>query len=310
MPKVSIIIPCYNQGQYVDEAVDSVLAQTFQDFEIIIVNDGSIDDFTNEKLINYNKPKTIVIHTTNQGLSAARNNGIKASSGVYILPLDADDKIATTYLEKAVKKLDSKKRIGIVYCKAEYFGEKTGEWVLPDYNFYEFLNGNQIFCSGFFRRVDYNKSKGYNSNMIYGWEDWDFWLSLIENDIEVYRVPEVLFYYRIRANSMLRTMVYEEQLYLHNMRFINHIKLYAKNCYNYNEIIRLGIQITFKYLFFCLYYNFPITKKNRNYLYSIFNVWIRQKIKRNYPEISFNNSLRNSLKYILKNSWQCLKNHS
>jgi glycosyltransferase involved in cell wall biosynthesis len=100
MSKVSVIMPCYNQGQYIDEAVDSVLTQTYQNYEIIIVNDGSTDEFTNEKLKNYNKPKTQVIHTANQGLSAARNNGIHASNGEFILPLDADDKIANTYLER------------------------------------------------------------------------------------------------------------------------------------------------------------------------------------------------------------------
>jgi len=84
MPKVSVIIPCYNQGQYLDEAVDSVLNQTFEDFEIIIVNDGSTDDFTNNLLVNYHKPKTKVISTQNQGLPSARNNGIKIASGEYI----------------------------------------------------------------------------------------------------------------------------------------------------------------------------------------------------------------------------------
>ena len=80
VPKVSVIIPCYNHGVYIDETVDSVLDQTFQDFEIIIINDGSTDEFTVEKLKTYNKPKTKVIHTSNQGLSSARNNGIRAST--------------------------------------------------------------------------------------------------------------------------------------------------------------------------------------------------------------------------------------
>ena len=117
MPKVSIIIPCYNYGQYIDEAVDSVLAQTFQDFEIIIVNDGSTDEFTNKKLENYNKPKTTVYFTKNQGVSAARNYAIEKSSGEYILPLDADDKIHSDYIKEAVDVLEANNEIGIVYCE-------------------------------------------------------------------------------------------------------------------------------------------------------------------------------------------------
>lgn len=81
MPKVSVIIPCYNQGTFIDEAVDSVLAQTFSDFEIIIVNDGSTDAATNALLKNYSRPKTTVVTTLNQGVCAARNTAIQMSGG-------------------------------------------------------------------------------------------------------------------------------------------------------------------------------------------------------------------------------------
>ena len=102
-PTVSVVIPCYNQGQYLDEAVESVISQTYQDFEIIIINDGSNDLETIEILKNYQKPKTRIIHTENQGVIAARNRAIEAAQGKYILPLDADDKIGNTYLEEAVQ---------------------------------------------------------------------------------------------------------------------------------------------------------------------------------------------------------------
>jgi glycosyltransferase involved in cell wall biosynthesis len=95
-PKISVIIPCYNYGRYVEAAVDSVLASTFYDYEIIIVNDGSTDTQTIEILSYLNKPKTRVINQANQGLSIARNNGIKVSRGQYFLPLDDDDTIEPT----------------------------------------------------------------------------------------------------------------------------------------------------------------------------------------------------------------------
>ena len=233
MPRVSVIVPCYKQAQYLPEALDSVLAQTYSHWECIIINDGSTDN-TEEIAQQYcEKDKRIkYIYKENEGLSSARNTGIKNSVGVYILPLDADDKIANTYLEKSVKILDEDQKIGILYSEAELFGEQFGKWDIPGFNFSEFLNDNQIFCSAFFRRDDYNKTNGYNSNMIYGLEDWDFWLSLIERGVEVFRIPETLFYYRVRNKSMLRKMDLNKKKYLQTMVVRNHPILYANKYYN------------------------------------------------------------------------------
>ena len=122
MPKVSVVIPCFNHGRYLEEAVSSVLEQTFGDYEIIVVNDGSTDPFTVDLLKNYHPQKTRTLHTENQGLPTARNTGIAAATGDYILPLDADDKIGSEYLEQAVRVMDEQPNIGIVYCEAAYFG--------------------------------------------------------------------------------------------------------------------------------------------------------------------------------------------
>jgi glycosyltransferase involved in cell wall biosynthesis len=263
MPKVSVIIPCYNQGQYLNEAVDSVLNQTFQDFEILIVNDGSTDEFTNNLLKEYNRPKTKVVHTSNQGLPSARNNGIREAQGIYILPLDADDKIGNTYLEKAVKILDNHPNIGIVYCEAEFFGAKSGRWELEKYSFPNILLGNQIFCSAFFKRKDWELVGGYKPVMKYGWEDYEFWLSLIEREIEVFQIPEILFYYRQKNSSMLTIMNKEHWLYSYEQIYDNHFDLYTKNIsllfskyidlWQKNELIEkqyymlLGLQNSFSY---------------------------------------------------------------
>ena len=226
MPKVSIVIPCYNQGKYLDEAVESVLDQTYQDFEIIVVNDGSTEDFTKKLLENYKKPKTRVIHTDNQGLASARNRGIEEAKGEYILPLDSDDKIGKEYLEEAVKILDEYPDIGIVYCEAIYFGSKNGILVLPKYSLETLLIGNIIFASAFYRKEHWEKVGGYNINMVYGWEDWDFWLSLIEIGLKVYRIPKILFYYRITETSMRNKMTENEQFFMRLHAYINHKELY------------------------------------------------------------------------------------
>jgi glycosyltransferase involved in cell wall biosynthesis len=237
--KVSVVMPCYNYGRYVDEAVDSVLCQTFQDFEIIIVNDGSTDAETNDKLAAYHKPKTRVFRTENRGLAAARNFGIQAATGQYVLPLDADDKIAPTYLEKAVGVLDENENAGIVYCEAEFFGAETGKWELPPYQFPDMLLRNFIFCSAFFRKSDWERTRGYQP--MFGWEDYDFWLSLIELGRDVVRIPEILFHYRRMPGSMIKTMSREQQMIAHERIFNNHLTLYSANIrFVFEEIFRLN----------------------------------------------------------------------
>jgi glycosyltransferase involved in cell wall biosynthesis len=235
VPKVSVIVPCYNQGQFLDDAVNSVLSQTYSDFEIIVVNDGSTEQDTIRVLETYNKPKTRVIHTANQGLAAARNNGIREARGVYILPLDADDKICPTYMEKAVRALDDEKNVGIVYCEANFFGDKTGKWELPPCEFPSILMCNVIFSAAFFRRSDWAAVGGYNPAMLYGWEDYDLWLSLLELGRDVRQIPETLFHYRTRSGSMVKTMQPEHYVYSFVQLFKNHRDLYEDNIQSFFE---------------------------------------------------------------------------
>jgi glycosyltransferase involved in cell wall biosynthesis len=228
-PKVSVIIPCFNQGEYVDQAVDSVLKQSFQDFEIVIVNDGSTDPFTISHLQNYSRQKTTVVHTDNQGLAAARNNGIRQAKSEYILPLDADDKIGATFLEKAVAILDKHRRIGIVYCRAQLFGAWDMEWNLPEYSLDEMLINNIIFCTALFRKSDWAKVGGFDPSMVFGWEDYDFWLSLIERGKEVYRIDEILFYYRVSTDSMVRSVAKQQKVETFVRIYHKHEEFYKRH---------------------------------------------------------------------------------
>ena len=226
---VSVIIPCFNQGKFVDEAVDSVLAQSYTDFEIIIVNDGSTDADTNRLLQRYDRPKTRVITTDNQGLAAARNNGIRAANGEYVLPLDADDRIGPTYLEQAVKLLVKRSELGIVYCRAQLFGAVDTEWKLPEFSLETMLLDNVIFCSALFRRCDWQAVGGYDESLIHGWEDYDFWLSLLEKDRKVHRISETLFYYRVASDSMIRARPRQHKLETFTRIYHKHQLLYSEN---------------------------------------------------------------------------------
>ena len=233
---VSVIIPCYNQGEFLEECLYSVLDSTYKNIEVIVVNDGSTDHSL--EIITFLKAKFnfTFIDQVNLGPSIARNNGVLASTGKYILPLDADDKIGNNYIEKAVEVLEQNTKTGIVYCKAVFFGEKQGEWKLPDYSLEKILTQNLIFNCALFRREDYNKTIGYNPNMKDGWEDWDFWLSLIERGIQVECLEEVGFYYRIRKNSRERSLAKEKVTRLRKQIYQNHIELYLK--YFNNPIIQ------------------------------------------------------------------------
>jgi len=228
-PRVSVVMPCFNHGAFIDEAVESVLAQTLSDVEIIIVDDGSTDPRTVELLADYRRPQTRVIRTANNGPSAARNRAITEAAGEYILPLDADDRIAPRYLEHAVAVLDANPDVGIVYGQADYFGARSGRWRLADYAFPEILLDNLVFNSCVYRRRDWERCGGYNTNMVDGWEDYDFVLSLVELGVKVHRLSEVVYFYRVREGSRDDSLDREAHIRCYEQLFQNHRGLYLEN---------------------------------------------------------------------------------
>lgn len=244
---ISIVIPCFNDGAYIQEAISSLEEQTIQDFEIIVVDDASTDDTTPQMLASLSHPRLTTIYLdTNSGPAVARNRGIAQAKGKYILPLDADDKIAPTYLEKAKAVLDANKKIGIVYCEADFFGEKSGKWELPPYSFPEILVANMVFATGMYRKEDWETVGGYNENMQQGNEDYDFWLSLLELGREVYQIPEILFHYRIKGSSRTTQLhsdpqkeinTYEQIFHNHQKLYLDHIHVLFKTLYERQEAL-------------------------------------------------------------------------
>jgi glycosyltransferase involved in cell wall biosynthesis len=198
-PKISVISPCYNHGKYINEMLESIFNQTFADYEVILVNDGSTDD-TREILERITHDKVKIIHTGNKGPSHARNLAVEHASAPIILNVDADDKIASTFLEKAFDLFNSDPGIGIIYCDVEFFGDRSGKFVLEDYSVENMLNDNRIVAQAFFRKEDWLLAGGYSHELIYTAEDWDFWLSIIELGRKVVKIPEPLVYYRTYKN--------------------------------------------------------------------------------------------------------------
>lgn len=240
MKKVSVIMPCFNDGAYIEEAVASIRAQTYPNIELVIIDDGSDEPETKAVLEKLESSGAVLLHTNRLRPAGARNAGIAAATGEYILPVDADDLIAPNYIEKAVKIMDDNDNIGVVYCHADLFGEQSGPWELPDYSLEKMLLDNIIFVSAMFRREDWCKVGGYRTTMKHGMEDYDFWLSILELDRSVHQLPEVLFHYRIKPVS--RTTRFQEDPAVvqqtYRMIYNQHPVLYEKYKDLYAMVLR------------------------------------------------------------------------
>lgn len=223
---VSVIIPSFNQGYFLPETVKSVLSQTFKDYEIIIVDDASDDGFsTNVALSLASNNIRVFVNKTNLGVCATRNYAISKSRSKYILPLDADDKIGDTYLEKSVNILNSG-IADVVYCQARFFGAINENWELPDFTIERMLYGNIVFNCALFKRSDFFEVGCYSDLFRPGYEDWDLWLSFLEKNKIFYKINEQLFFYRqheisrnsnaIDRHDLLAKLIYEKhrELYL------------------------------------------------------------------------------------------------
>lgn len=203
-PIVSVVIPCYNDKDYIQEAVQSVLDQTFQDFEIIIVDDGS-NEATKKVLANIMSEKLRLITQKNQGLSTARNSGFKDARAQYVLVLDGDDTVDAFFLEKAVPVLEENQAIGAVssYCNLFVKNHQVVDQHLPKGgDIDDFLFDNNSVSFALIRKKCWEEIGGYDEQMKNGFEDWEFWIAMTKRDWNIYIIPEFLFNYRQKKKSM------------------------------------------------------------------------------------------------------------
>lgn len=227
---VSVIIPHYNLGEYLDEAVESVLSQTYVDLEVIIVDDGSTDELSKksiEKYIHHNDKRLRLYQKANEGLAATRNFGIEKSSGKYICCLDADDKYHPEFIEKCLKFLQNNPQCSFVTTWFQPFGMISGAesivMIKKDRDL--MLVKNVPHVASMFTKQSWVNIGGYDESMLHGKEDYDFWLSNIEAGYDYEVLEDVLFYYRVRAGSMLRSNTeFEETTYEYILK--KHEKLF------------------------------------------------------------------------------------
>lgn len=209
---VSIIVPCYKQAHFLEESLQSVLNQTFTDWECIIVNDGSPDN--TEQIARQwcgRDRRFKYIYKENGGLSSARNVGIKESSGVFILPLDADDILHAQYLAKLVPILSKNNDLAVVSCYSKFF-TNTIDNIVREHkpkgdNYKYLLYVNQLVATSLYRKKSWEAVGGYDERMKKGFEDWEFWIAITKSGSSYQICPEFLFYYRKAKKSMLVTTI-------------------------------------------------------------------------------------------------------
>ncbi len=211
---VSVVVPCFNHGEFLPEAVASVTDIKRDDIELIVVDDGSTDERTRKEMDLLIARGINVIRQENKGLAAARNTGIRASKGKYILPLDADNHLRAGYIEHGIRILDANPQVGVVYGDAEYIGTRTGRWQVGPFERDQLLKWNYIDACAIYRRSVWEENRGYDGTMpIQGLEDWDFWLRTLKQGWKFEYVPEILFDYRVAKESMItRTLGLEPQI--------------------------------------------------------------------------------------------------
>tara|TARA_R110002020_G_scaffold172125_4_gene362343 strand:- start:7765 stop:8592 length:828 start_codon:yes stop_codon:yes gene_type:complete len=226
--KVSIVIPCYNDADFIEHSIRSAHDQTYSNKEIIVVDDGS-NSTTKNKLKTLKPLIDVLITQENKGQSTARNIGISNAKGEYILILDSDDYFEPSFSEKAVGILENP-RVSLVTCFARCFNRK-GEWVfkpqggaIEDFLFSNASLGN----AALFRKDRWQEIGGYDENMRQGWEDWEFYIRLLMAGGECFVISEVLFNYRKRNDSTTKIAnVHKYELYRYI--FLKHKELYFEN---------------------------------------------------------------------------------
>jgi glycosyltransferase involved in cell wall biosynthesis len=202
-PRVSVVVTCFNLGEYLPETLASIHAQTFRDFEICIVDDGSTDSGTLEVLGELERSLSIV-RSLNRGLPAARNLGVSRTTAEYVCAVDADDLLDPRLLEMSVSLLDSDPSLAFASHWLEAFGDETWDWTPERCDFPSLLVANTVNGAALVRRAALEAVGGWDEGMVDGCEDWDFWISLVERGYRGEIIPEILFRYRRRPDSMSR----------------------------------------------------------------------------------------------------------
>ncbi|HEV7333530.1 MAG TPA: glycosyltransferase family A protein [Flavisolibacter sp.] len=225
-PFISVVIPCYNDGQYLPETIAKLSLQTYQNFEIIVVNDGSTDQLTLNVLDDLSKKNILVLHKENGRMSSARNYGVQHANGTIIAALDADDYFHPSFFEKALAVLASEPQTAVVSSYIQLFGAYKKTSKPRGGNEYNFLFSNQCPACAIVRKSCWDEVGGYDEAMKYGYEDWEFYIRITQQGGLVHIIPEKLLFYRQTQKS-----VHKNDTLTHRRELIDYIVTKHKDWY-------------------------------------------------------------------------------
>ena len=220
IPLVSIIVTCYNYGEYVEECLRSIEQQTFEQWECIIVDDGSTDDtkiriapFLIDLRFRY-------IWQENGNVSKARNYGLGHAQGKYVICLDADDYVSLNFIKELYEKIADLQPVDLVYPRVQLFGARNEQWDLAPYSYHDLLENNMIVVAAMYERQKFIDLGGYDQNMKTGAEDWEYWIRLLNINSIVLKVTDAVLHYRIKKESKNDTFLVDREKKLNNLRYI------------------------------------------------------------------------------------------
>ena len=225
-PLVSVVIPCYNDGKYIIETIESIYDQTYKQVEIIIVDAGSEEPVDSTKFVSFASLDIRLLRVAERIYPGqARNFAFGSAKGEYILLVDADDILDSTFLEKSVRILSGHPQIGVVSANAVMFGYRHGMIESKVTNLEDIL----VFCNcvgcGLVRRSTWISAGGYDETMINGYEEWDLYVRITKRNWSLFIIPENLIFYRQKQPSeiMITKKNYSE---IHRMIVERHVDIY------------------------------------------------------------------------------------
>jgi glycosyltransferase involved in cell wall biosynthesis len=197
---VTFVVPCFNYGRFVGEAVASALGQIGADVRIVIVDDGSNDGTTPAICDALASERVEVVHQANAGPGAARNAGVKLAATEFVVFLDADDTLDPTFVQKlhgAIKEEELQGfRVSHAYCQEVLTDQAHGTWKVPAWDPMLLLVTNLHPITTLLRRSCFEEVGGFDESLGGNYEDWDLWLKLSERGYRGARVREPLFFWR------------------------------------------------------------------------------------------------------------------
>lgn len=228
--KLSIVVPYYNMGKYIDETIKSLQECDYSNKEILIINDGSTDIVSINKLDDYRRIDNVkVIDVKNSGLAKARNLGAQCASGEYLAFLDADDTIRADYYTRAITVFRQYENVHFAGCWVQYFENSKSIWptFMPEPPL--ILNHNTINSSSLvYKRAAFLAAGKNDPGMVFqGLEDYESVIAMLSHGFGGVVIPEVLFNYRIRRDSMFRAISKSKKLYLYQHISNKHKQFYA-----------------------------------------------------------------------------------